>query len=68
MADNVVEKLTEMLDLAKAGRLTNLAYHYEIDGTSKYGFLNLTGHGQLVVSARLSALAIDDCGGESGKG
>ncbi|MEM7213736.1 MAG: hypothetical protein AAF479_17955 [Pseudomonadota bacterium] len=54
-----VELLESLLAFAKEGKLGHFAYHYEVDGTSNWGFQNVTDHGQLVISARLAALAIE---------
>jgi hypothetical protein len=60
MADNVVAKLTEMLEAARAGKLEHLAYHYEVDGVSSWGFMNVSERGQLLIPARLAALAVKE--------
>ena len=68
MAENVVAKLKDLLALAEAGEVTHLAYHYDAHGKEMWGFLNVSEHGQLVIPARLSALAIENRENDEGEG
>lgn len=59
MKDEIIEKLTEMLEAAKSSRLTHLAYHYDNGTENCWGFIAVNDHGQLLIPARLAALAVE---------
>jgi hypothetical protein len=60
MADvnpKIVEQLQDMLDRAKAGKLTGLAYFETCPGQNTWGIIGLTEYGQLVAAAKLGGMA-----------
>lgn len=60
MSDPIVEKLTQMLEAAKAGKMKHLAYHHDDGRNDNWGFVGVSNEGKFIISARLAALAVED--------